>query len=270
MAPWNDRLQVLEVIGVSDEAPDVKTFTFRSDNQTWFRYKPGQFMTLELPTTDGPLMRTYTLSSSPSRPFSIAVTVKAQAGSIGTRWMFDHLKPGQHVKAYGPAGDFSLHNHPVGQISVHLGRLRRDADDVDAALAERLLAMDRCRLRQLRAAPGRDHFPQGTGTARHPHAGPVARLHDRGAVEPRELVRPYGPHRRDPAADAVAGFPRTRNLLLRAGTVHARRARMLETSGFDMDEIPPGKLRQAAQSCRCRRRFRIEPSDTREAAPQRP
>jgi hypothetical protein len=47
MAPWNDRLQVLEVIGVSDEAPDVKTFTFRSDNQTWFRYKPGQFVTLE-------------------------------------------------------------------------------------------------------------------------------------------------------------------------------------------------------------------------------
>ena len=52
MAPWNDRLQVLEVIGVSDEAPDVKTFTFRSDNQTWFRYKPGQFVTLELPTAD--------------------------------------------------------------------------------------------------------------------------------------------------------------------------------------------------------------------------
>jgi ferredoxin-NADP reductase len=112
MIPWNDRLQVLEVVGVIDEAPDVKTFTFRSDNQTWFRYKPGQFITLELPVADGPLMRTYTLSSSPSRPFSIAVTVKAQAGSVGTRWMFDHLKPGERVKAYGPSGEFSLHNHP--------------------------------------------------------------------------------------------------------------------------------------------------------------
>ena len=115
MTPWNDRLQVLEVIGVSDEAPDVKTFTFRSDNQTWFRYKPGQFVTLELPTADGPLMRTYTLSSSPSRPFSIAVTIKAQAGSIGTRWMFDHLTPGSHVKAYGPTGDFSRHSHPAAK-----------------------------------------------------------------------------------------------------------------------------------------------------------
>ena len=34
MQPWNDRQQLLEVIGVSDEAPDVMTFTFRSDNQT--------------------------------------------------------------------------------------------------------------------------------------------------------------------------------------------------------------------------------------------
>lgn len=115
MVPWDDRLQVLEVIGIAEEAPEVKTFTFRSDAQTWFRYQPGQFVTLELPVGDEPLLRTYTLSSSPSRPFSIAVTVKAQPGSVGTRWMFDHLKPGDHLKAYGPAGDFSLHAHPAAK-----------------------------------------------------------------------------------------------------------------------------------------------------------
>lgn len=115
MAPWNDRLQVLEVTGIADEAPEVKTFTFRSDAQTWFRYKPGQFITLELPTDDGPLMRTYTLSSSPSRPFSIAVTVKAQGGSLGTRWMFDNLRLGSRIKARGPAGDFTHHDHPAAK-----------------------------------------------------------------------------------------------------------------------------------------------------------
>ena len=115
MAPWNDRLQVLEVVGVVDEAPEVKTFIFRSDAQTWFRYMPGQFITLELPVGEEPVLRTYTLSSSPSRPFSIAVTVKAQAGSIGTRWMFDHLKQGDHIRAYGPAGDFSHHSHPAAR-----------------------------------------------------------------------------------------------------------------------------------------------------------
>lgn len=115
MTPWNDRLHVLELIDVRDEAPEVKTFTFQTDTQTWFRYRPGQFITLELATPDGPIMRTYTLSSSPSRPFSIAVTAKAQAGSIGTRWMFDNLNPGAQVKAYGPAGDFTHHNHPASK-----------------------------------------------------------------------------------------------------------------------------------------------------------
>lgn len=115
MAPWNDRLQVLEVIGVTEEAPEVKTFTFRSDAQTWFRYKPGQFLTLELPVAGAALMRTYTLSSSPSRPLSIAVTVKAQPGSIGTHWMFDNLRVGTRIRAHGPAGDFSHHNHPAGR-----------------------------------------------------------------------------------------------------------------------------------------------------------
>lgn len=115
MSPWDDRLQVLEVVSVTDEAPDVKTFTFRSDAQTWFKYKPGQFITLELPAEDGPLMRTYTLSSTPSRPFSIAVSVKAQADSIGTRWMFDNLRPGSLVKAYGPTGHFTHFAHPASK-----------------------------------------------------------------------------------------------------------------------------------------------------------
>lgn len=115
MTPWNDRLQTLECISVLDEAPEVKTFTFRSDNQTWFRYQPGQFVTLELPVGEEPLMRTYTLSSSPSRPFSIAVTVKAQPGSLGTRWMFDTVRPGTLLRAYGPAGDFTLHRHPAAK-----------------------------------------------------------------------------------------------------------------------------------------------------------
>lgn len=115
MKPWIDHLQPLEVISVTDETPDVKTFTFRADGHTWFRYKPGQFITLELPTADGPLMRTYTLSSSPSRPFSVAVTVKAQPTSIGTRWMFDNLRPGSRVRAFGPAGHFTHFAHPASR-----------------------------------------------------------------------------------------------------------------------------------------------------------
>ena len=110
---WIDRQQMLECTSAVVETADVTTFTFRAEKPVWFRYLPGQFITLELPVTaDDPVMRTYTLSSTPSRPLSIAVTVKAQANSIGTRWMFDNLKPGVKLRAFGPLGDFSFVRHP--------------------------------------------------------------------------------------------------------------------------------------------------------------
>ena len=112
MQPWSDRLHLLECLSAIPEAPEVMTFTFRSDRENWFRYLPGQFISLELPAGPEPVMRTYTLSSSPSRPFSIAVTVKAQKGSLGTRWMFENLRPGMRIRALGPLGDFSHIRHP--------------------------------------------------------------------------------------------------------------------------------------------------------------
>lgn len=112
MKPWSDKLQMLECISVTPETSDVMTFLFRSEDQNWFRYLPGQFVTLELPVGAEPLYRTYTLSSSPSRPYALSVTVKAQATSIGTRWMFDNLKPGMKIRALGPLGDFSYVKHP--------------------------------------------------------------------------------------------------------------------------------------------------------------
>jgi ferredoxin-NADP reductase len=112
MKPWSDKLHLLECISVTPETPDVMTFLFRSEDQNWFRYLPGQFVTLELPVGAELLYRTYTLSSSPSRPYALSVTVKAQATSIGTRWMFNNLKPGMKIRALGPLGDFSYVRHP--------------------------------------------------------------------------------------------------------------------------------------------------------------
>ena len=91
--PWNDG-EMLECAMVIPEGPDSATIAFRSPSGAWFDYQPGQFLTLDLPVPGNPVQRTYTISSSPSRPLSISITVKATAGSIGTRWMLDHLKPG--------------------------------------------------------------------------------------------------------------------------------------------------------------------------------
>ncbi len=107
--PWSDD-EHLECVMVVPETTDTATFTFRAPSGAWFDYKPGQFVTLDLPLPAGNIQRTYTISSSPSRPLSISVTVKAQRTSLATRWMLDHLRPGMKIKAYGPSGIFTSHN----------------------------------------------------------------------------------------------------------------------------------------------------------------
>ncbi|MHA6326387.1 FAD-binding oxidoreductase [Roseivivax sp. CAU 1753] len=106
---WTDD-EELECTIVVPEAPNVRTFAFRSPSGRPFDYRPGQFITLALPVPGNPVERTYTLSSAPSRPLTLSVTVKRHAGSVGTAWMFDHLKPGMRLRAYGPAGQFTLGN----------------------------------------------------------------------------------------------------------------------------------------------------------------
>lgn len=106
---WHED-EPLECVSVIPEMANTATFTFQAPSGALFDFQPGQFLTLELPLPQGAIHRTYTISSSPSRPRSISVTVKAQGDSIGTRWMLDHLVPGTRIKAMGPAGWFTHTN----------------------------------------------------------------------------------------------------------------------------------------------------------------
>ncbi|MDA5558537.1 hybrid-cluster NAD(P)-dependent oxidoreductase [Shimia sp. MMG029] len=108
-ATWNDS-EPLECVTVVPEVPNTASFSFRAPSGALFAYEPGQFLTLEIPAPGQPggvVHRTYTISSSPSRPRSITITAKAQEDSIGTRWMLDNLRPGTRIKAIGPAGLFT-------------------------------------------------------------------------------------------------------------------------------------------------------------------
>lgn len=108
-AIWQDS-EMLECVSVVPEMPNTASFSFRAPSGALFAYQPGQFLTLEIPAPGQPggvVHRTYTISSSPSRPRSITITAKAQPDSIGTRWMLDNLQPGMRLKALGPAGLFT-------------------------------------------------------------------------------------------------------------------------------------------------------------------
>lgn len=118
---WNAATAKLRCIGIVPEAPDVKTFHFAAEDGSWFNHAPGQFITLALPVPGNTVYRTYTLSSTPTRPRRASVTVKAQKDSIGTRWLLDQFRIGDSLSAVGPAGDFTLPPKPERLLFVSGG-----------------------------------------------------------------------------------------------------------------------------------------------------
>ena len=149
---WKDD-EMLECVSVVPEAPNTATFSFRAPSGAWFKYQPGQFLTLELPVPGETVWRTYTISSSPSRPLSISVTVKAQArqhrhpldaGQPETGHVPQGLRPGRRVH---PA------ETPERQVPVHLRRLRHHAQPVDDPVPVRPRPIAGRLFHQLRQAP---------------------------------------------------------------------------------------------------------------------
>lgn len=105
---WNpDTDDVLVCRQVRQETHDVATFVFSARNPCLFRFKPGQFLTLELPIGGAVINRCYTISASSARPYRLSITVKRQPGGVVSNWLHDNLRPGAEIRAIGPLGDFT-------------------------------------------------------------------------------------------------------------------------------------------------------------------
>ncbi|WP_347558108.1 hybrid-cluster NAD(P)-dependent oxidoreductase [Robbsia sp. KACC 23696] len=115
LAPrWHsDTEETLICAQVRQETHDVKTFVFHAPTARTFVYEPGQFITLELEIDGQALNRCYTISSSPTRPHTLAITVKRVPGGAVSNWLHDHLRRGDSVRALGPAGAFTSARHPA-------------------------------------------------------------------------------------------------------------------------------------------------------------
>ncbi|WP_088348906.1 MULTISPECIES: hybrid-cluster NAD(P)-dependent oxidoreductase [Rhodomicrobium] len=92
---------------VRRETHDVATFVFSARKPCLFRFKPGQFLTLDLSIGGEAVNRCYTISASAARPYRISITVKRQPGGIVSNWLHDHLKSGGQIRAIGPLGSFT-------------------------------------------------------------------------------------------------------------------------------------------------------------------
>lgn len=110
---WQQQLNHLVCVERWQETADVVSFRFQAGEPMCFDYKPGQFMTFVLDINGEQLCRSYTLSSSPSRPYSLMVTIKRVNGGRVSNYLIDHLQPGHTVQVFAPTGLFNLFDIPA-------------------------------------------------------------------------------------------------------------------------------------------------------------
>lgn len=96
----------LTVSEIVEETADARSIVFeRMEN---FDYKPGQFLTLRIPSErTGSVARCYSLASSPHTDELPKVTVKRTADGYGSNWVCDNVAAGDVVEALPPSGRFT-------------------------------------------------------------------------------------------------------------------------------------------------------------------
>jgi glycine betaine catabolism B len=109
----SDAEETLVCCQVRQETHDVKSFFFTSPQGRAFVFEPGQFITLELEIDGETINRCYTISSAPTRPHTISITVKRVPGGKVSNWLHENLKAGVAVRVLGPAGEFTCARHPA-------------------------------------------------------------------------------------------------------------------------------------------------------------
>ncbi|MBB4904074.1 2Fe-2S iron-sulfur cluster-binding protein [Actinophytocola algeriensis] len=96
---------LLRVREVVQETPDACSVVFDSPG---FDYRPGQFLTLRIPSDRcGSVARCYSLSSSPHTDDALRVTVKRTADGYGSNWICDSVTAGDELESLAPAGIFT-------------------------------------------------------------------------------------------------------------------------------------------------------------------
>uniref|UniRef100_UPI003D93F52A FAD-binding oxidoreductase n=1 Tax=Gordonia sp. B7-2 TaxID=3420932 RepID=UPI003D93F52A len=102
----------------------MATFTFRvlphiadgeggeEDSQT-IAFEPGQFLSFTLDIDGRSVQRCYSISSPPTRPGTLSISVKRVAGGHVSNWLHDNMAPGMVIAASGPLGRFTYTARPA-------------------------------------------------------------------------------------------------------------------------------------------------------------
>ena len=221
---------------------DVKTFMFEPVGDKVFHFEPGQFITLQLEIDGQPISRCYTISSPPTRPHLIAITVKRVIGGPVSNWLHDNVTPGTRITVLAPLGQFTLSGPPAPKylfLSAGSGitpvmSMTRTLFDLGSD-ADILFVHSRTHA-------GRHHLPPGTRGDRRGDAEHPGRAHLRERLPLRALDGAARPSHHCRAPGDRPGPVRTGDLHLRAGRVHGRGPPRPRRGRLRHGQLPRGEL----------------------------
>ncbi len=99
-------LTVLDVVKETEDARSVVLDP--GEHREHFSYRPGQFLTVAVPSDrTGLVARCYSLSSTPEDDGPLTITVKRTEDGFASLWICDELRPGDQLKVLPPSGIFT-------------------------------------------------------------------------------------------------------------------------------------------------------------------
>ncbi len=99
---------VLQLVRIERQTHDCVSLRFRLPEGTKLKAKPGQFITFSWLLAGEKVIRSYTISSSPTQSGYIEITPKRSKDGFVSAFLNDHAAVGLTVEAIGPAGEFCL------------------------------------------------------------------------------------------------------------------------------------------------------------------
>jgi ferredoxin-NADP reductase len=104
--PW----QTGKIIRIEQEASQTRRFWIEIPGAKSFDFKPGQFVTLDLPIHEklNKRIRSYSISSWPDGSNVIELVIVLLEGGAGTNYLFNQCDVGSDLTLRGPQGVFTL------------------------------------------------------------------------------------------------------------------------------------------------------------------
>jgi ferredoxin-NADP reductase len=106
LLPWRKG----KVIRIENETANTHRFWIEVSELPSFDFKPGQFVTLDLPIHEKPnkRWRSYSISSWPDGSNVFELIIVLNQRGAGTQYLFNHAKVGSELTFRGPQGVFTL------------------------------------------------------------------------------------------------------------------------------------------------------------------